>query len=158
MKKIIVMILSLLLSITLFACDEDKDILFEDLTVVYDANSFLEDEGYKLMKNVLLEKNDLEFEAIVCSNDELAFGTIKALNEYGYEVPHDCLVAGFDNVDKSKLINPSLTTINIDWFKCGETIANLALSILEDKPCPKHIVIPANLVCRNSTKRNSTKK
>ena len=76
------------------------------------------------------------------------------MKEAGFNVPKDCMVAGFDNVDKAALIDPSLTTINIDWFKCGETIAKLALSILEGKKTKKHITIPANLVVRNSTKRN----
>ena len=123
-------------------------------TIVYDANSFIEDDGYRLMKDILSGSDDLPFEAIICSNDELAFGTINAMKEAGFNVPKDCMVAGFDNVDKAALIDPSLTTINIDWFKCGETIAKLALSILEGKKTKKHITIPANLVVRNSTKRN----
>ena len=122
-------------------------------TIVYDANSFIEEAGFNLMKDILNESKDLPFDAIVCGNDELAFGVINALKEAGYNVPKDCLVAGFDNVDKAKFFTPSLTTINIDWVKCGETIAQLALDILDGKDVPKRVIIPAELVCRESTKK-----
>lgn len=122
-------------------------------TIVYNANSFIEEAGYNTMKEVLKGVSKLPFDAIICSNDELAFGTINALKDNGFDVPKDCLVAGFDNVDKAQFLNPSLTTINIDWIKCGETIALLALAILEGKDVSKHITIPAELVIRESTKR-----
>lgn len=122
-------------------------------TIIYNANSFVEEAGYNTMMEGLKGLKELPFDAIVCSNDELAFGTIDALIELGYHIPCDCLVAGFDNVDKSKFMKPSLTTINIDWIKCGETIANLALAILEGKEVSKRLNIPAELVIRDSTKK-----
>lgn len=120
--------------------------------IIYDANSFDEEVGHVLMKTALNNCEKLPFDAVVCSNDELAFGLMRALKEYGFSVPNDCLVAGFDNVYKSSLVNPTLTTINIDWELCGRQIANLAIDVLNGKDVNKKVVIPATLVIRDSTK------
>ena len=104
------------------------------------------------MKNKLGVLEELPFDAVVCSNDELALGLIRALKEKGFNVPKDCLVAGFDNILKSSLSTPSLTTINIDWDMCGAEIAKMALNILEKKEIDKKVIIPAELVIRDSTK------
>ena len=121
--------------------------------IFYDANSFEENDGYNLMKNTLNGLTELPFDAVVCSNDELAFGLIRALKECGFTVPTDCLVAGFDNVSKSSLISPSLTTIHIDWDLCGKQIAKLAIDVLNDKAVERKVMIPATLVIRESSKR-----
>ena len=119
-------------------------------SLVYNVDSFEEEKGYEYMKNTLSNIEELPFDACVCSNDELAFGLIRVLKEKGFKVPDDCLVAGFDNVAKSTLIDPPLTTIHIDWNSCGLEIARMALDILNEKEISKKVVIPAELVIRKS--------
>lgn len=120
--------------------------------LVYDANSFTEEAGYEVLNRVLHEEKSLPFEAILASNDELAFGALKALLEKGYKVPEDCLLAGFDNNEKSKFINPPLTTVNVDWIGCGKDIAHYALEILNGQDNLKKIKkVKANLIVREST-------
>ena len=120
-------------------------------TILYDAGSYVEERGYDLMNEIL--SNPIEFDAIICSNDELAIGSIRSLVEHGYNVPEDCLVGGFDNNEKSKLIEPSLTTIDVNYYECGENIAKMALDILSHNSVPKTMIVPAKLIKRNSTKR-----
>ena len=66
------------------------------------ANS--EGEGYRVMKKWLREKNLPE--AIVCGNDDLAFGAVKALREAGKRVPQDMAVVGFDDNERAKSFSP----------------------------------------------------
>ena len=121
--------------------------------LVYDANSFTEAAGYEVINRVLNEEKSLPFEAVLASNDELAFGALKSLNEHGYKVPSDCLLAGFDNNEKSKFVNPPLTTINVDWIQCGKDIAQYALRILSGETEVERIKkVQANLIVRESTK------
>lgn len=121
--------------------------------IIYDVDNFEEEVGYEFMSNALKDISSLPFDSVVCSNDELAIALIRVLKEKGYNVPNDCLVAGFDNIYKSSLITPSLTTINIDWDLCGRTIAELAINILKEKEVSKKVMIPATLVIRESTTR-----
>ena len=121
--------------------------------IVYNADSFAEEVGYTIMINIIEENKGLPFDAIVCSNDELAIGSIKALKEKGYSLPKDCLIAGFDNVPRAALVNPSLTTIHIDWDVCGKQIAKLAIDVLDEISVERKVIIPATLVIRDSTKK-----
>ena len=130
-----------------------EEVNLDSNALVYDANSFTEDAGYEVMSRVLDEVSLLPFEAILASNDELAFGALKALNEHNYCVPNDCILAGFDNNEKSKFVNPPLTTVNVDWIQCGNDIARFALSILSgDEELDKVKKIKTNLIVRESTK------
>ena len=129
-----------------------EEVNLDSNALVYDANSFTEDAGYEVMSRVLDDISLLPFDAILASNDELAFGALKALNEHNYCVPNDCILAGFDNNEKSKFVNPSLTTVNVDWIQCGKDIARFALSILSgDEELDKVKKIKTNLIVREST-------
>ena len=129
-----------------------EEVNLDSNALVYDANSFTEDAGYEVMSRVLDDISLLPFDAILASNDELAFGALKALNEHNYCVPNDCILAGFDNNEKSKFVNPPLTTVNVDWIQCGKDIARFALSILSgDEELDKVKKIKTNLIVREST-------
>lgn len=129
-----------------------EEVNLDSNALVYDANSFTEDAGYEVMSRVLDDISLLPFDAILASNDELAFGALKALNEHNYCVPNDCILAGFDNNEKSKFVNSPLTTVNVDWIQCGKDIARFALSILSgDEELDKVKKIKTNLIVREST-------
>lgn len=58
-------------------------------------------------------------EAIVCSNDSMAAGAILQLQDYGYRVPEDVLVTGFDDVCVARDNSPRITTVRCDRKKMG---------------------------------------
>lgn len=118
----------------------------------FDADSFTEDMGYKIIKDNLKNK-DKDFDVLICGNDELAIGAIRALQELGYKVPDDVAVTGFDNIDKGNLIKPSLTTITVDWFTFGKIMAKYAIDILNEKETRRKINLEkAEIIWRDSTK------
>lgn len=49
-------------------------------------------------------------DAILCANDEMAFGCLSALNDMGYSVPRDVSVLGFDDLGAETSV-PPLTTV-----------------------------------------------
>lgn len=51
-------------------------------------------------------------EAIVASNDSMAFGALAALQERNISVPYTVAVTGFDDVDEASMSLPSLTTVS----------------------------------------------
>jgi DNA-binding LacI/PurR family transcriptional regulator len=53
--------------------------------------------------------------AVLCGNDEVAFGVIKALQGQGRRVPQDVSVAGFDDHPLAELWTPALTTMSQDF-------------------------------------------
>lgn len=116
---------------------------------ILDAKAFTEQHGYKCMTDYL-KTNILENTALICANDELAIGAMKALKEFNYDIPKNVRVSGFDNIEKSEYVVPSLSTISIDWFMYGKKLGQLAMSIIKKKNKIKTINIKSVLIDRES--------
>ncbi|MCM1333930.1 MAG: EAL domain-containing protein [Bacteroides sp.] len=63
-------------------------------------------------------------EAIVCANDTMASVVCDRLREYGYRVPEDVIVTGFDGIESVSYHEPRLTT-------CQEDVPGLARKCFE---------------------------
>src|SRR5690606_6566447 len=61
--------------------------------------------------------------AIFCINDMTAFGVIQQLQLYNIKIPEEVAVMGFDNIDISEMVTPSLTTIDQSTFEMGRLAA-----------------------------------
>ena len=70
--------------------------------------------------------------AIFCYNDLLAMGAIKSCKAMGLRVPEDCAIIGFDNIRFAGLIDPALTTINVDKYEIGKRSATLLLNMFKN--------------------------
>lgn len=62
-------------------------------------------------------------ECYFADNDLIAIGCIKALKLRGYRIPEDIAIIGFDNISEGRIIDPSLTTIDIPRRFMGQTAA-----------------------------------
>ena len=65
--------------------------------------------GYQGMKELLALANPPR--AVFCSNDDMAFGAAKVINEAGLRIPEDIAIMGFDNSLFGQYMVPALTTI-----------------------------------------------
>ncbi|KRL22740.1 GntR family transcriptional regulator [Lentilactobacillus kisonensis] len=89
--------------------------------------------------------------AIVCYNDQLAIEVIGMLSKEGISVPDDISVAGFDDYEISKFVDPSITTMTHPKRHMGETAAKLLLDML-DKNTGDYKLLDSELIVRDSTK------
>ena len=76
--------------------------LFKEGTLTYE-------KGYKATLELLEEGK--EFTAIFCSNDLMAFGAMRAIQDKGGKIPQDYSIVGFDDMHFSSISNPRLTTV-----------------------------------------------
>ncbi len=81
--------------------------------------------GYNIMKKALKNR---KFTAVVCQNDQLAFGAMLAIKEHGLEIPNDISITGFNDVPEAGFTSPSLTTVNFDYTAVGNFIGRKILS------------------------------
>lgn len=81
----------------------------------YFAGDYREKSGYKAAKILLLSENLPE--VLICANDNMAIGAIKAFRENGIKVPEDIAVAGFDDCDLAEAMG--LTTVTIPNYERG---------------------------------------
>jgi DNA-binding LacI/PurR family transcriptional regulator len=91
--------------------------------------------------------------AFFADNDIIAFGAIKALKENNYKIPDDISIVGFDNMPFCTMINPPLTTINIDKKVMGKiTIERLIQKIQRESSNFLKTELGVTLVVRESVK------
>ena len=89
---------------------------------------------------------------ILCINDEMAAGAIRAAHSLGLSVPRDVSIVGFDNIQMGNYIVPSLSTIGSDKEKLGERAVTRLVELMADKKSPAvQEVLPVALVAREST-------
>jgi len=75
----------------------------------------------------LIETSRMEFDALVSANDNMAIGALQALQAHGIHIPDDIIVAGFDDIEETRAITPSLTTVRAPWRLLGNRSVELVL-------------------------------
>ncbi len=89
--------------------------------------------------------------AVLCGNDEMAFGAIRMLHKLGLSVPKDSSVVGFDDQNMAAFYNPPLTTVHIPRHELGRRAALELIDQLEGRDVAHEVVLPTRLVIREST-------
>ncbi|MFN2150333.1 MAG: LacI family DNA-binding transcriptional regulator, partial [Anaerolineales bacterium] len=92
----------------------------------------------------------VDFEAVIGANDNLAIGAIEELQARGLRIPEDVAVVGYDDAAQSRWMNPPLTTVPIDTYQWGQQALAMILALLEGQPVPEQVVIPTDLIVRQS--------
>ncbi|MGB6451841.1 MAG: LacI family DNA-binding transcriptional regulator [Steroidobacteraceae bacterium] len=89
--------------------------------------------------------------AVLCGNDEMAFGAIRMLHKLGLTVPKDVSIVGFDDQNMAAFYNPPLTTVNIPRHELGRRAALQLIEQLEGREVAHEVVLPTRLIIREST-------
>jgi DNA-binding LacI/PurR family transcriptional regulator len=115
--------------------------------------------GYKGMKEYL-ENNTVEKlpTAFYCSNDVVAIGAMRALNEKDIKIPEQISIIGLDDIEMAAFVTPPLTTVKVP----KEDLGKFAVKILIDKienghDFPVRVNLPFELIERNSCKNIEVK-
>jgi len=95
---------------------------------------------------------DPEATALLCGNDDLALGVMRALQKAGRAIPGDVSVVGFDDTPMSEFLMPSLTTVRMDFAELGRACFASLLALLERKHAlPRTRWPEPELIIREST-------
>lgn len=98
-------------------------------------------------------------DAIFCINDMMASGCLKALREAGVRVPEDIAVCGFDNMEFSDFLYPSLTTIDQSFEEMGTSAIRMLHQVITGEiGTGRKLFINHKLLVRQSTMTESEKK
>ena len=89
--------------------------------------------------------------AVMCGNDLIAIGVLRAARQLGIRVPEDLSVVGFDDIPWAAIVTPALTTINQPVAEMAAAALRLLLDRLEEPERPlRHQKVPVSLVERDS--------
>ncbi len=91
-------------------------------------------------------------DALMCINDEMAIGAVRALRDLGLRVPEDVRVVGCDGSEEAEYMNPGLSTIiqPVDWM-CEEAWKIMARRLQYAEAPPECMTIDAEFVARDSS-------
>jgi LacI family transcriptional regulator len=95
------------------------------------------ENGADALRELLARAPDVT--AVMCGNDVLAIGALRAAREMGLRVPEDISITGFDDIDIATLAEPSLTTVHVPHREMGRRAAQMLLSMLAGgRERPRH--------------------
>jgi LacI family transcriptional regulator len=90
--------------------------------------------------------------AFFCVGDYFALGLIATVQKWGWQVPKDLSVVGFDDFDMSREFNPPLTTIHPDRQAMAQVAVKRLLERIDgDETPPHYIAIQTSVVLRATT-------
>lgn len=126
-----------------------------DHDIAYDPDLVLQTEytlsrGRGGIKSLLSLKNPPT--AVFCSNDFLALGAREGARELGFNLPEDLSVVGFDDMEISSFVTPSLTTIKQPAYEMGQLGTEVLLNHIHKRSYkPFHRMLETRLIIREST-------
>ena len=121
------------------ALDSCKLTFFPEL--VFDGG-FTDFKAYDAIKARYKSKNEVDFDAIVCANDMMASGCMRAFEELGVRVPQDVKIIGFDDAIVASMTSPKLSTINQDIYSQGYEAAEIVDRLLNGEKQKKELLNP----------------
>jgi LacI family transcriptional regulator len=102
-------------------------------------------------ENLLVRYGTALPDAVVCANDQMAIGVLRAFAVGGVRVPEDVAVVGFDDIALGSLYDPALTTVHQPMRRLGERACALLLDRIADRDrSPAAELLPTELVLRAS--------
>lgn len=99
---------------------------------------------------------DETFTAIVAQNDRMAMGAIHVLVSYGFRIPEDISIIGYDGEVWTEFCRPPLTTIALPFLKMGAIAAQMLIDRIEGQEHDsKHqdIILKPEIIERSSCAR-----
>ncbi|MGE5626772.1 MAG: LacI family DNA-binding transcriptional regulator [Solirubrobacterales bacterium] len=99
----------------------------------------------------ILEKTS--FDAVFCTEDEVAMGVINGLREMGIDVPKQVDVIGFDNIYSSSIFYPKLTTVAQPMYDMGSVGMRMLIKVINNSELEiKNYILDHEIIERSSCK------
>ena len=130
---------------------EEVGLMFNETHVQY--GEYIQSSGYELTKRILAL--DPRPTAIFGTNNFIAIGILKALNDVGIKVPDDISVVGFDDLPEPLVVSPFLTVAAQPSYEMGCQATRLLLERLAKKGEgeQQQIILPTDVIVRGSTSK-----
>ena len=87
-------------------------------------------------------------QALVCANDQMALGVLRALSDAGISVPDQVIVTGFDGIKEASASQPRLTTVRQPMVDLGRAAVSTLVKRLnspDDPPISTELPVKVQL-------------
>ncbi len=118
---------------------------------------YSEEGCYRDLRDYLTDHNSLKLpQAFVCDDDTIAGGAIRAFSEFGYRIPEDISIIGFNDRPNCEVTTPPLTTINVSKHAFAVEAVDELIRLIKHPASPdsrsRKIRIGTKLIRRGSVK------
>ena len=72
-------------------------------------------------------------DAVFCANDDLALGALFGSQRMNNNVPGNLAFCGFNDIEASRFVNPSLTSVQVGRYEMGVKAAEMVIARLNGK-------------------------
>ncbi|WP_033298883.1 LacI family DNA-binding transcriptional regulator [Psychromonas ossibalaenae] len=104
----------------------------------------------EIMMNGILDHYP-EITAVICYQDIVAFGAMRALHTRNINIGKEIALTGFDDIPEAADTHPELTTISVSAKEIGRKAGEVLLKRIHgNTENPQHIIIPPTLIIRHS--------
>lgn len=125
--------------------------LDEDPALTFLVNEFTPEHAAAAIRDGIL--SGAHFDGLFCVTDYVALGALRGLNDAGLSVPDDVKVIGFDDVELSRFLTPSLSSVRPAHAEIAATAVNLLAGRIEGEVRePVEFTSSYSIVERESTR------
>lgn len=115
-----------------------------------EGGNYTYEGGYQGMMR-LLECRNRSLDGVFAANDLSAMGALRAIRDRGYRCPDDVRVVGFDDIDATRFVYPSLTTVRQPTGEIARVAVEMLQSLVHGGPVEESpILLAGELVRRES--------
>jgi LacI family transcriptional regulator len=113
--------------------------------------AYLTESGYDAAIQLFKRPKADQITAVFCTNDEMAFGALRALRVLRKRCPQDVAIMGFDGLTAGDQVDPPLSTVEQPFLEIAKTGTKLLFDLIEGKQKkPIQQVVPTQLLIRDS--------
>ena len=121
------------------------DIRFEENLVI--EGDYTPESGRAAVRT-LLDERGMQVQAIVASNDRMAFGVLEMLQHRGIRVPETIALTGFDDVKDAQSMGVPLTTVHQSFYEAGRRAFDALYKRMNGEQVENINILPSDLVVR----------
>ncbi|WP_058304420.1 LacI family DNA-binding transcriptional regulator [Gorillibacterium timonense] len=125
---------------------EDHGIACVESRIAY--GTFNMESGSQAMERLL--EGGVSFTAVFAASDEMAIGAMGAAMKKGITIPEELSVIGFDDLELSRAVYPSLTTIHQPLAQMGRMACEKLIALIDDGEDVASSMVAHKLIERES--------
>lgn len=129
-----------------FLCEEYG--IYLDNNYVYKSTYSFDSGRSAALK--ILDKKSFQYDIIVAGNDQIAAGAMLELQVHGIRIPEDICIAGFNDIETARFMNPPLTTVKQPLYDMGYKAVEYILELIKGNTIQQKTIMPAELIVRES--------
>ncbi len=127
---------------------EKNGIPFDESLILYGFFSY--PMAMTALKDYEDEHGKLDFDAIVCLNDYMAYAAVDYCKQHNYSVPDQIKITGFDDIPKTSISDPTISSINQQIETQGYLAMKTISQMIDGEEIVSLIKVPSKVRYRQS--------